>query len=393
MWAWLNSASEIENDSSTSRSRCSSVSGRRKSKNGGEEQHAQRQPQIQRVDVAAERARVAARHRPRDLEPRPLFEHAPGQVVDLDLRDLLLAVLREVADLPVEGGLQVGAAVGARVFGARGADLREPFGDREHLVRRQAAAGGRHVRGRHRDRRFGVGNAAARRGGGAHRRGGPDRVGRVRARRGAERSPRAQRRAGRDARRGRRGARCLRARGGGRQAAGQACEQRRRAAHDPNVRDALAARAPARRAAGGRGRQAAAAGSPKCDSATAATSRIAHCAGGGSGSFAPWITSAPSESLACSEPWLPPPTCAWRPQSANSQPRRRRQQDLAGGRAHQRRPDAGERVGVVGAEHDAVADLRAEDRRLSPDVPAARPAGRASGRPGRSAARRARSSR
>ncbi len=32
----------------------------------------------------------------------------------------------------------------------------------------------------------------------------------------------------------------------------------------------------------------------------------------------PCSTSAPSESLACSEPWLPPPTCAWRPQSRNS---------------------------------------------------------------------------
>ena len=34
MLAWLKNASETENDSSTSRSRCSSDSGRRKSKNG-----------------------------------------------------------------------------------------------------------------------------------------------------------------------------------------------------------------------------------------------------------------------------------------------------------------------------------------------------------------------
>ena len=34
MCAWLKNASETENDSSTSRSRCSSESGRRKLKNG-----------------------------------------------------------------------------------------------------------------------------------------------------------------------------------------------------------------------------------------------------------------------------------------------------------------------------------------------------------------------
>ncbi len=38
----------------------------------------------------------------------------------------------------------------------------------------------------------------------------------------------------------------------------------------------------------------------------------------GCGSSTPLSTSAPSESEACSEPWLPPPTWAWRPQSMNS---------------------------------------------------------------------------
>jgi len=58
-----------------------------------EEERAQRQPDVQRIDVAPERARIPARHRPRDLKPGPLFKHAPGEVVDLHLADLLLAVL------------------------------------------------------------------------------------------------------------------------------------------------------------------------------------------------------------------------------------------------------------------------------------------------------------
>ncbi len=60
------------------------------------------------------------------------------------------------------------------------------------------------------------------------------------------------------------------------------------------------------------------ASTPKCPRTSAATSRIAHCSGSGSGGSTPVRMSAPSESHACSEPWLPPPTCAWRPQSMNS---------------------------------------------------------------------------
>ena len=47
---------------------------------------------------------------------------------------------------------------------------------------------------------------------------------------------------------------------------------------------------------------------------------MAHWAGSRSGSAIPLNSSAPSESLACREPWLPPPTWAWRPQSMNSNP-------------------------------------------------------------------------
>ena len=133
MCAWLKNASETENDSSTSRSRCSSE-GPAEVEERQQEQHAQRQPDVQRVDVPAERAGIAARHRPRDLEAGPLFEHPAGGVGDDDLADLLLAAAREVADLPAERALQVGAAVGAGVFRAHGAHLRQ-------RVRRSRARG------------------------------------------------------------------------------------------------------------------------------------------------------------------------------------------------------------------------------------------------------------
>ena len=46
----------------------------------------------------AELALVAARHRPRDLHPRPRLDHLARAAVDVDLDDLL--VVREEADLP-----------------------------------------------------------------------------------------------------------------------------------------------------------------------------------------------------------------------------------------------------------------------------------------------------
>ena len=78
---------------------------------GQDEKDAEGQPDVERVHVPAERAGIAARHRPRHLEAGPLFEHPAAEVVDDDLADLLLAVAGEVADLPVERHLQVRAAV------------------------------------------------------------------------------------------------------------------------------------------------------------------------------------------------------------------------------------------------------------------------------------------
>ena len=60
-----------------------------------EEQQAQRQPDVQGVDVAPEGALVATRHRPGNLKAGPLFEHPSRYVVDRDLRDLALAVLEK----------------------------------------------------------------------------------------------------------------------------------------------------------------------------------------------------------------------------------------------------------------------------------------------------------
>ena len=203
-----------------------------------EEQEAQRQPDVERVDVAAEGAAVAAGHRPGDLEAGPLFDHAAGEVVDDHLRDLLLAAFGEVAHLPAEAGLQVGATVRALVFRAGGLDLRQLLGDREHLVWRQPASGGRRVGGRHGDRRFRVGR----------RRGGPARV---RLRCGADRGRRAggvgavghRRSLGAHERR-HEGRGHLRARrGGGHEQADEAGEHRHRASHPPRVRDSPADRA------------------------------------------------------------------------------------------------------------------------------------------------------
>ena len=120
-----------------------------------QEQQAQRQPDVQRVDVPAERARIAARHRPGDLEPGPLFEHSPGGVGDDHLPDLLGAAPGEEAHLPAQRALQVGAAVGAGVFGPDGLHLRQRVRDRQDPVGRQLAPGRRDFRVGDRDGRFG----------------------------------------------------------------------------------------------------------------------------------------------------------------------------------------------------------------------------------------------
>ena len=80
-----------------------------------EEQQAQRQPHVQRVDAAPERARVAAGHPPRHLPAGPHLGDATHGVVDVDLDPLALRPgAREEADLPDAG------AVGVHVGPSRG---------------------------------------------------------------------------------------------------------------------------------------------------------------------------------------------------------------------------------------------------------------------------------
>ncbi len=105
-----------------------------------EEKQAQRQPHVERRDVAAERAAVAARHRPRDLDPGPSFDGLTVEVVDYHLADL--AAVRSVeADLPAPAALQVGDRVGTRVFGQHASDRRLRRGDRDGARRREPARG------------------------------------------------------------------------------------------------------------------------------------------------------------------------------------------------------------------------------------------------------------
>ena len=66
------------------------------------EQEAHRQPDVERVDVAPERSRISAGHRPRHLVAGPHLRHLRGGVVDVDLDHLGLDVSRrrEPAHLP-----------------------------------------------------------------------------------------------------------------------------------------------------------------------------------------------------------------------------------------------------------------------------------------------------
>ena len=72
-----------------------------------DEEQRERDPHERRVDLAPERAGVAAGHRPRHLRPRPRLRHATAVVADVDLRDLLrvLAARDVVADLPARARL------------------------------------------------------------------------------------------------------------------------------------------------------------------------------------------------------------------------------------------------------------------------------------------------
>ena len=74
-----------------------------------EEQQAERDPDVGRVQLAGEGALVAARHRPRHLVAGPLLQDRAALVVDEHLHDLV-AVAKE-ADLPAPRALRVGGRV------------------------------------------------------------------------------------------------------------------------------------------------------------------------------------------------------------------------------------------------------------------------------------------
>ena len=96
-----------------------------------DEEQRQRDPHPRRVDLAPERAGVAAGHRPRDLEPGPRLGHPAGRVVDVDLRDLLglLAARAVVADLPARAGLLEDVGERPRVRCARADGRGRAVGD------------------------------------------------------------------------------------------------------------------------------------------------------------------------------------------------------------------------------------------------------------------------
>ena len=103
-----------------------------------EEERAEAQPDRIAVDLlAAERARVAARHLPRDLRPRPRLGHVGRQVVDVSGRDLA-GGRRVDVDVPVA---ELAVELGARGAVARGvasepvAHLRVREQDRRRAIR------------------------------------------------------------------------------------------------------------------------------------------------------------------------------------------------------------------------------------------------------------------
>ncbi len=130
-----------------------------------EEQHAQGQPDVRRVELAGEGAGIAARHLPRDLRAGPRFQHRAAAVVDRDLRTLGSAL--EVAHLPLEQrALEVRVARHRPALVPFGNHLRVAVGDRDHLSRRVSVP--RRRLGRRRRELEVVG--AGRRGGGEQQR-------------------------------------------------------------------------------------------------------------------------------------------------------------------------------------------------------------------------------
>ena len=110
---------------------------------GDERQHehqADREPDVPGVDDPAERAVIAARHRPRDLEAGPRLRDLAGVVVDIDLHELALGRARlgrrEPAHLPLRGALRVLVGNERGVLAQLGLHDRAAASDREHLERR-----------------------------------------------------------------------------------------------------------------------------------------------------------------------------------------------------------------------------------------------------------------
>ena len=119
-----------------------------------DEQQAQREPDVERVDVLSEGPPVAPGHRPGDLEAAPSFEHPPRGVGDDHLREFPAPVAREEAHLPAQGPFGVDRPVGAGVPAAGVPDLGHRAGDRQHPAGREGAAGQPVARHRHLDQRF-----------------------------------------------------------------------------------------------------------------------------------------------------------------------------------------------------------------------------------------------
>ena len=125
----------------------------------GDEQDAERDPDVPGVDAAAERARIAAGHRPRHLEARPGLGHRAGVVVDVDLEQLALGLgVREPADLPGRGALGVLVGDGLGVPAQLGLDSGIGGGAAQHLVGGEPVAAGRRVGVGHQHRRPGGGD-------------------------------------------------------------------------------------------------------------------------------------------------------------------------------------------------------------------------------------------
>jgi hypothetical protein len=98
-----------------------------------EKEHAERQPDVWGVELAAERPLVAARHRPCDLVAGPLLEQGPAAVVHLHLRKL--AAVAEEAHLPEARALDVGGRLQAADPPLLADDLLAPLSEADHLLR------------------------------------------------------------------------------------------------------------------------------------------------------------------------------------------------------------------------------------------------------------------